>query len=334
MKTTYYIFSPGRISRKDNSIFFSRIDEETQEEKHRFLPIENTKNLYCFGHLDINSELLTFLGKKGVSFHFFDFYEHYSGSFIPPQNIISGSSIIQQSSFYQDNQQRLWLAKRFVMGAAKNMYKNLKYYLRRGKDTAESISKILELYSKIKITSRVQELLGIEGNIRIAYYASFNSILKDFTLEHRTKYPPKDEINTLISFLNMMCYTLCIDMLHQTPLNTTISYLHEPSDRRHSLALDIAEIFKPILVDRLIFTLINKKIIQKDDFQSIDNRVIIKPKAKKKIIKHWDEKLKETFLHRDLNQQISYRTLVLKECQKLHKHILKETPYKPFEAWW
>jgi len=105
MKTTYYIFSPGRISRKDNSIFFSRVDEETKEEKTRFLPIENTRNLYCFGHLDINSELLTYLGKKGISFHFFDFYEHYSGSFLPPKDILSGSCIIQQALFYQDEKQ-------------------------------------------------------------------------------------------------------------------------------------------------------------------------------------------------------------------------------------
>ncbi len=79
MKTTYYIFSPGRISRKDNSIFFSRVDEETKEEKTRFLPIENTRNLNCFGHLDINSELLTYLGKKGISFHFLIFMNTTQG---------------------------------------------------------------------------------------------------------------------------------------------------------------------------------------------------------------------------------------------------------------
>lgn len=272
--------------------------------------------------------------KKGISFHFFDFYEHYSGSFVPPTSILSGDSIIKQATFYQEEKQRLWLAKRFVMGASKNMYKNLKYYLRRGKDTSESIKKIEELYSRIKTTSRIQELLGIEGNIRISYYKSFNIILNDFSLEKRIKQPPKDEINTLISFLNTICYTLCLDILHQTPLNTTIGYLHEPSERRHSLALDLAEVFKPILVDRLIFTLINKKIIQKSDFISLQNRVIIENKAKKKIIKHWDERLKETFYHRDTKQHISYRTLVLKECHKLHKHIQKEEPYKPFEIWW
>ncbi|MDO4763655.1 MAG: type I-B CRISPR-associated endonuclease Cas1b [Flavobacteriaceae bacterium] len=334
MKTSYYIFSPGRLSRKDNSIFFSRIDQETKEEKQRFLPIENTKNLYCFGHLDINSELLTFLGKKGVSFHFFDFYEHYSGSFLPPKSILSGDCVIKQSAFYQDYLQRLWLAKRFVMGATKNMYKNLKYYLRRGKDIAESIAKIETLYPKIKTLNRVQELLGIEGNIRAVYYSSFNAILNDFSLEKRIKHPPKDEINSLISFLNMLCYTLCLDMLYQTPMNTTIGYLHEPSDRRHSLALDIAEVFKPVLVDRLIFTLINKKMIQKSDFQTLGDRIIIKNQAKKKIVKSWDEKLKETFYHRDIQKQISYRTLVLKECHKLYKHIQKEVPYRPFEIWW
>lgn len=334
MKNSFYLFSPGRLSRKDNSLLFTFFNEDTEQEELRYIPIANTANFYCFGHLDINSELLTFLGKKGVNFHFFDFYEHYSGSFLSPKDIISGKTIIKQVEFYIDNTARVWLAKRFIMGAARNMYTNLKYYLRRGKDTTQGIKNIETLYPKLKDCSDIQEIFGIEGNIRISYYQCFNEILKDFKFEKRIKNPPTDSINSLISFLNMMCYTLCLDMCHQTPLNSTIGYLHQPSDRRHSLILDISEVFKPIISDRVLFTIINKKIVQENDFIEENNKIYISAKAKRKIIKLWDDKIKETFFHKELQKHISYRSLILNEFHKLQKHILKEIPYKPFVAWW
>lgn len=74
----------------------------------------------------------------------------------------------------------------------------------------------------------------------------------------RTKLPPSNEVNAMISFVNSMCYTLCLDMIYHTQLNPTISFLHQPGERRYSLALDLAEIFKPVLADRLIFSLLNK----------------------------------------------------------------------------
>ncbi len=332
MKTTYYIFSQGKLSKKDHSIFFESRDEDTGEPFSRFLPIENISHIYSFSHLGVNSALFNFLGKKGISLHFFDYYEHYTGSFLPRKEMLSGKTLVEQVLFYHDKVQRVWLAKRFIMGGAKNMYRNLKYYLRRGKDVARSIKQIEELYPRIKEVNNIPELFGIEGNIRIAYYGAFNEILKDFSFDKRIKNPPEGEINTLLSFLNMMCYTLCMDMIHQTQLNTTIGYLHEPSDRRHSLALDIAEVFKPVLVDRVIFTLVNKKVIQQDDFEEELGNWTIKNAAKKKIVKAWDEKLKETQMYD--HQYVSYKTIILKECHKIQNHLRKETPYKPFESQW
>jgi len=98
---------------------------------------------------------------------------------------------------------------------------------------------------------------------------------------NRTKQPPNNEVNALISFGNMMCYTLCLDQIYHTQLNPTISFLHEPGYRRYSLALDLAEIFKPILVDRTIFSLLNKKQIQASDFRQELNRCVMKDSARK-----------------------------------------------------
>jgi CRISPR-associated protein Cas1 len=150
----------------------------------------------------------------------------------------------------------------------------------------------------------------------------------------RTRQPPRNEVNTLISFGNMMCYTLCLSQLYHTQLNPTISFLHEPGARRFSLALDLAEIFKPILVDRTIFRVLNKREIQASDFSVELNRCVLKDSGKRIFIRAWEERLNETIRHRVLKKHVSYKHLVKLECYKLSKHILDMEEYKPFKIWW
>jgi CRISPR-associated protein Cas1 len=131
-----------------------------------------------------------------------------------------------------------------------------------------------------------------------------------------------------------MCYSLCLSQLYHTQLNPTISFLHEPGARRYSLALDLAEIFKPILVDRTIFRVLNKKELQASDFSIETNRCTLKDSGKKVFVKAWEERLTETVQHRTLKKHVSYKHLVKLECYKLSKHVLNMEEYKPFKIWW
>ncbi len=334
MRKSYYLFNPGRLSRKDNTLKFTPVDEDGNEGPVKYIPVEGIDNLYAFGSLDANSALYNFLGKEQISVHFFDYYEHYTGSFMPKDYLLAGKMLIAQTNAYSNATARLHIAQQFVTGGAANMQKNLRYYYNRGKTIESSIEKIDALMSAIPETTHIEMLMGIEGNIRIAYYKAFDSIITHFEMSNRTKQPPSNEVNTMISFLNSMCYSLCLDMIYHTQLNPTISFLHQPGERRYSLALDIAEIFKPILADRLIFTLLNKKQIQAHDFDKQLNSCLLKESGRKIITKAWDEKLNETIQHRSLNRQVSYKHLVKLECYKLVKHILGMEAYKPFKAWW
>ena len=168
----------------------------------------------------------------------------------------------------------------------------------------------------------------------MAYYGAFEEILNDFVMEGRSKQPPRNEVNALISFGNMMCYTECLRAIHQTQLNPTISYLHTPGERRFSLSLDLAEIFKPLLVDRVIFKVLNKREIQADDFESKMNAILLKDKGKKKFVASFEERLQETIQHRSLKRNVSYKHLIKLECYKLSKHMLNMEEYKPFKMWW
>ncbi|MGI9528053.1 MAG: type I-B CRISPR-associated endonuclease Cas1b [Weeksellaceae bacterium] len=334
MKKSYYLFNPGRLSRKDNTLKFLPIDAEGREGTPKYLPVEGIKNLYCFGSLDANSAMYNFLGKNKIPVHFFDYYEHYTGSFMPKEFLLSGKVVVQQVKHYSSHKKRMVIAQQFVSGGAYNMLRNLKYYNGRGKELDTQIKQIQYFIDKIELCEQIDELMGIEGNIRMTYYECFGNIINDFEMNNRVKQPPNNEVNALISFLNMVCYTACLDQLYHTQLNPTISFLHEPGFRRYSLALDLAEVFKPILVDRLIFSLMNKKQIQSNDFDVNLNSCLLKPSGCKKVMRSWEEKVNETIKHRTLNKSVSYKHLIRLECYKLVKHVMQIDEYKPFKAWW
>ncbi len=334
MRKSYYLFNPGRLSRKDNTLKFVPTDSEGFEGSAKYIPVVGVDNLYCFGALDANSAMYNFLGKNRVSVHFFDYYEHYTGSFMPKDYLLSGKVLIEQTKAYTSTKRRMEIAHKFVEGAAANILRNLKYYNSRGRELSLYIEQIEKYDEDRKTAYGIDELMGWEGNIRQVYYSAFDEIITDFSMGNRVKQPPSNEINALISFINMMCYTLCLDQIYHTQLNPTISYLHEPGYRRYSLALDISEIFKPILVDRLIFSLLNKKVLTERDFDKKLNSCLLNESGKKKVLKAWEERLSQTIKHRKLNKSVSYKHLVKLEIYKLIKHIMKIEEYKPFKAWW
>ena len=338
MKKTFYLFNPGQMERRDNTLKFTPyiIDDEGNEQpgQPRFLPVEDISEFYCFGSLRTNSSLFNFLGQKDICIHFFDYYENYTGSFMPRDSLLSGRMLLAQTAAYQNKKKRLFIAQKFIEAAAYNMVRNLMYYNRRGKDMGAFIGVINELSQKIQESTNVEQLMGIEGLIRKTYYDAFDLIINDFTMGDRTKQPPQNEVNALISFGNMMCYTQCLRAIHQTQLNPTISYLHTPGERRYSLCLDISEIFKPIIVDRVIFRVLNRKELQKKHFDKKMNRCLLNDAGKKIFVKAMEDKYEETFQHKSLGRKVSFRHLTKLECYKLAKHLLGIEEYKPFKMYW
>ena len=335
MKRTYYLFNPGRMSRKDHTLQFIATDANGVEQAAKYLPIETIDSLYIFGSIDANSALYNLLGKEQIAVHFFDYYEHYTGSFMPREYLLAGKMQIEQTKANQSKTKRLKIAQTFIDGASFNMIKNLKYYDKRGRDLEPMIEQIETYRMSIPLSKEVPELMGIEGNCRQAYYAAFDLIINDFEMGNRSRQPPSNEVNAMISFGNTLCYTLALDTIFHTQLNPTISFLHEPGFRRYSLALDIAEIFKPILVDRMIFKLLNKKEIQAHHFDTQLNGCRLNDKGRQIVVRDWHERLQETIKHRSLSRNVSYKHLVKLECYKLQKFILNiDEEYKPFKMSW
>lgn len=330
MKRSYYIYNNGTLKRKDNSMAF--IDEQGEK---RYIPIETVNDIYVMSEMELNTNLINYLSQYGVTVHFFNYYSFYTGTFQPREKLVSGNLLVNQVEHYTNLEKRLDIAKRFVDAASYNIYRNLRYYNGRGKDVQVYMDKIEELRKNIYKSKSIQELMGYEGNIRKVYYESWNIIIdQDIDFKKRVKNPPDNMINTLISFVNTLVYTKVLGSIYHTQLNPTVSYLHEPGVRRFSLSLDIAEIFKPIIGDRLIFSLLNKKQISHKSFTKELNYLHLTKDASRLIVGELDQKLQTTIKHKELGRSVSYEYLIRLECYKLIKHILGEKEYDPFKIWW
>ncbi len=336
-KQETYIMTSGRLARKDQTVVFTPIDEEGNEGKKKFLPITNLYSIYVLcNNLEANNNLYMFLNRHGISVHFFDYYSNYAGSFCPKEKYQSGFVHVQQTEFYLDFDKRMTIAKQFVLGAIHNMRVVLKYYENRKDNFDSSSIEKLEYYlEEVPKATTIQMLMGLEGNARVNYYSAFDYIINDFKFEKRSKQPPQNEVNALISYGNMLLYTACMNAIYESTLNNTVSYLHSPGARRNSLALDLSEIFKPFLVDRLIFELFNKKMIQAKHFRKEGTMCMLNDKGKEVFLRAYRDMMKETIKHRSLKQKVSKRTLLVLEARKLMKYVTgMDSEYKPFKAQW
>lgn len=212
----------------------------------------------------------------------------------------------------------------------------MKYYNRREKDLEAGISEIEDLEKSIDSQKDIETLMSVEGKIKKVYYQAFNTIIDnpEFSFSSRSKRPPKDYINALISFANSMIYTGVLSEIYQTHLDPRIGYLHTTNFRRFTLNLDVAEIFKPVIGDRTIFSVLNKNIISENDFDKDLNGIMLNEKGKRKFLQHYEERLKQTIKHSKMNKNVSYRRLMRLELYKLEKHLIGEEEYKPFVMDW
>lgn len=330
MGETFYIFRDGDLRRKDNNVVIRDFDGNEKN-----LKAEVTDEIYLFGEVSLNTKLLNFLSQKGIILHVFNHYGFYSGSYYPRETNISGYLVVEQARCYLDYDRRLCLAKEILKTASYNIYRNLRYYNGRGINLEKPMKEIKSLISRIDYGNSITEIMGVEGNIRKIYYSTWKDIIKqDVDFEKRVKRPPDNMINTLISFINSLIYTTVLSEIYKTQLNPTISFLHEPGTKRFSLCLDIAEIFKPLLGDRMIFSMLNKNQITEDDFEKQSNYLYLKESGKKKILMEYDRRLEQTVHHKELNRDVSYRYLIRLECYKLVKDIINEKQYVGFRIWW
>ncbi|OAG28541.1 type I-B CRISPR-associated endonuclease Cas1b [Thermodesulfatator autotrophicus] len=326
MKRSLYILNPGQIKREGNTLVFI-----SQEEK-KALPVETIDSLYIFAEVTFNKKLLEFLSQKKIPVHFFNYYEYYVGSYYPREYMNSGLITLRQAEYYLNKEWRLGLARAFVYGALANMLFNLRTYSSRGKDLSTQIATIEDDMRQLNQAQSPAELMAIEGQARQAYYEAFDVITADpeFSFEVRSRRPPANRLNALISFGNSLLYVTALSEIYRTHLDPRIGYLHETNQRSFTLNLDLAEVFKPLVVDRVIFGLLNRKEIKTNDFAEEMGGIYLKEKGVRKFLTAYEKRLSETIMHKGLGRKVSYRRLIRLECYKLYRHFLGDELYHPY----
>lgn len=353
MKQNLYLFSNTIMRRKDNTVLIEArslsepiheadIDEgnpevlipaSTPEDGgvKKFIPAENIDSIFTFGDTRFNTRFLTFVSKHFIPIHYFNYYGKYVGSFMPKEEIASGNIALKQAEFYFDRKKRTEIAKKFITGATKNAITNLQYYLYRNAPLDEEIAILKNLLEGIEIATSVGELMGLEGNVKSTYYGCWQKIFKqDIEFAKRVKRPPDNMINALISFGNVMVYTICLNELFRTGLVPSIGYLHSPGDNRYPLCFDIAEIFKPVIVDKTIFKVINLNMIEEDDFVRRGDKYLMKDKAKRCFVEQIENRMKTTIFFEQIKRHVTYKTLIRMDCYSLIRHLKDEGEYTPF----
>lgn len=326
MGSTRYITSMGELTRKDNSLCFRK------DGKNVYIPVENTTEIYCLSEVTLNTKLLDFITSNNIVIHFFNYYEGYSGTYYPKDKYNSGKLLIKQVEAYKDK--RLEIAKQIVRIIGVNISEVLYHYYKHDKKevkgTIDWIRK--DFKERIDVVADVKQLMAIEGEVWQRFYGDFKYILpEDFIMNKRGKRPPDNPINALISFGNSLLYTKTISAIYRTHLDQRISFLHEPSEGRFSLSLDISEVFKPVIVYKTIFELVNNKKIQVSrHFDKKVNYCLLNEEGRNIFITAFEERLESVFMHPKLKRKVSYRTAIKLDCYKLIKFIMEDREFTPF----
>lgn len=273
-----------------------------------------------------------FLSQNHVIVHFFNYYEGYSGTFYPKNQYNSGRLIVKQVQAY-DNSREV-IAKAIVCGIGRNIYEVLYHYYKHDKKEVKEVLDWIrrEFYVKVENAQNVKEIMAAEGEVWMRFYGTFRYFLpEDFVMNKRVKRPPDNPINALISYGNTLLYTKTISAIYQTHLDQRISFLHEPSEGRFSLSLDMSEVFKPVIVYRTIFDLVNNRKLQVEKhFDKKVNYCLLNEEGRKIFIEAFEARMESVFVHDRLKRKVTYRTALKLDCYKLIKYILEGQEFIPF----
>ncbi|MFI7470643.1 type I-B CRISPR-associated endonuclease Cas1b [Nonomuraea sp. NPDC049646] len=320
---TYWLTQPCRIRREDNSV---RIEGPDQTPVR--VPITDIRDLIAFDHVDINTSAISLLSRHGVLVHILDHYGNYAGAIAPAEDTSSAHVLRRQVMLADTEDKRLDIGRALIVATASNV--------RWALDTDLLDAPLARLTEQLSTCQTSEQLMGAEGNFRRTAWAVLDTILPPWLrLEGRSRRPPANAGNAFISYANAITYARVLTALRCTPLHPALGLLHADTDRRrNTLALDLAEPFKPIFAERLLKRAAAQKTLRPSDFESDVGNASLSREGRKKVSELVRAELATTVYHRALRRKVSYEELIHLEALKLVRLCLEDAPYKPFRPWW
>ena len=329
MKKRFYLFSSGTLQRQDNSLVY--ITKKGKE----YIPIYQTETIFVFGSCNLNKNVLQILNEYTISIVFFSYYGHYIGCYLPKQNYIGKIHQLQFELFQHPDSLFLY-QKEIIYTSVHNMISVLKYYRKKRCIPIKQIEELDQMREEILLLNGEEQnkLLILEARSKQIYYSSFNDIIKnkDFVFTKRTTFPPKDAINAVMSYGYALLYGVVETSLYCSQLLPQLGIIHGRSKADNSLKYDIADIFKPVLVDRLIFRLINKGQLTNQYFVKKDEAVYLNKEGCILLIEEFEETLKNTITI--ANRKWSYRSIIKREIHNIELSLQKKKNYTGYRMGW
>ena len=328
MDHNYHLINEGILTKQDFNILFE------SENGKKYIPVETTDSLYIYSNVIMSGNFFDFMNQVGLNVSFINKYGEKIGSFVPNNSRRNIKTELKQLRMYDSEKERLDMARRLEIASVSNIRANLRYYQRRKNATEleAAVKDMTDIITKLNEARDINHMMMLEAQARQKYYGCFNSILegKQFYFDKRTRRPPQDPLNAMISFGNTLLYQRIANEINRTSLDIRIGIVHAAGNRSESLNLDLADLFKPILVDRTIFTLVNRKMINVNDFVEVENNgIYLNNRAKKIFISEYENKLYQKVTFDGAERTYDY--LIKNEIQKLKKYIENGEKYKPYK---
>ena len=318
-----------KISKKYNRIIIKK-DEGTIKE----IPLIKVKKIVLFGRVNLTHPVIAHLLKNNIEIVYMSYYGKYEGTLVPSQNK-NGLLRKKQIMLSEDDDQCTYLARKFIQGKIDNMRHLLMRRNRKVKSgtISKTIQTLKQLKRKLEQGDNLEVIRGQEGYATRLYFQRFNELLPDnMTFEKRTKRPPTDPVNSLLS----LGYSLLTKDLEShcrlIGFDPYIGYLHKDKYGKPSLALDLMEEFRPLIIDQLVLYVLNSGIITIDDFKGNEG-LRLKKKAFKKFLSQYEQRKKTEFTHPLFEYKISYQRAFEVQARILAKYLTGEIDeYYPLEV--
>lgn len=320
---TYWLTSPCRIRRKDESLV---IEREGTGKVH--LPVTDVRDIVACAETDINTSVIALLNRHRINVHFLSHYGDYAGSLLTSDTSTSGETVLAQARLAEHPEAALQVARNIVGSTAFNVRRVIdRKLLARSYDV---------LQKDLESAESAAHLMGIEGNFRRSAWDVLDTKLPDWLqLGGRSRRPPKNAGNAFISYVNGITYARTLTALRLTPLHTGIAFLHSSMERqRHSLVLDISEMFRPLFAERLLLRMASRNQLKEQHFDTDTNQAMLSESGRKLVVQAVRDELAVTVAHRTLNRSVAYDELLYLDALALTRRCLEGTSYKPFRIWW
>lgn len=321
----YHIVHDGILNRNDYSLLFEG------EEGKRHIPIEATKQLNVYADVQISPAVFSLLSKHGIRVAFFNNVGNLQGFYAPAGHDKTSNRFLEQCRMYDHPLARLAAAREFECASIANMLSNLLYYARRGKQTNSQASTLRSILDDLKECRSVNALMACEARARVAYYAAFDQIIEgsSFVFGKRSKRPPRNEINAMISFGNSMLYNKFLQIIWRSHLDPRIGVVHATNDRPSSLNLDFADVFKPLVVDRVIFSVANRhEMSVEEHFWHDGQAVLLNDTGRQVFIEKIEQKLSTEITVRD--DHCTYESLMRDEVKRFQDLLGTSEIFAPY----